>query len=564
MARTWRQADVSRRTGGDLAVALGRIEAKVLVLPIGRAMIFTVADGAAKQELIRRSELKVLETRWGHAGLFGMDLRYRHQVDAAFGHLFAQPAWRVLTRGGHMVHPEDYDLVVLGSGRGRKLAWSMAKEGKRTAVVERRYVTGSCPAIACLPSKYLIHRAKVVSYFRRSKEFGVAPGRWEIEMPAVREGKRNMVDGMVDLNLDAYRESGAELVMGQGRFVGPRTIEVVAADGRSQTLRGEVVVISTGSRARIDPIPGLAEARPMTHVEALDLDRIPDHLVVLGGGYVGLELAQAFRRFGSRVTVIERNAALAHREDGDVSEALRELFEDEGIEVRTGIRIERVEGRSGASVKLHVARDGAEDPIEGTDLLVASGRIPNTDGIDLEAAGVERDGRGFVKVDERCRTTAPGVWAVGDCAGSPQFTHMADDDVRVVRDNLAGLDRTTTGRLVPFCLFTDPELARVGLSESEAERCGIAYRLAKIPVTAILRTKTLSEPRGFYKTLVAAESDRILGFTAIAPEADAVMTTVQVAISAGLPYTALRDATLTHPTMSEGLAALFRAVPDRS
>jgi pyruvate/2-oxoglutarate dehydrogenase complex dihydrolipoamide dehydrogenase (E3) component len=463
-----------------------------------------------------------------------------------------------------MSRPEDYDLVVLGSGRGRKLAWFMAKEGKRTAVVERRYVTGSCPAIACLPSKYLIHNAKVVSYFRRGKEFGIVPGDWEIEMPAVREGKRNMVDGMVDLNLDLYRESGAELVTGQGRFVGPRTIEVAAADGGTRTLRGDVVVISTGSRARIDPIPGLAEARPMTHVEALDLDRIPDHLVVLGGGYVGLELAQAFRRFGSRVTVVERNGALAHREDRDVSEALRELFKDEGIQVFTGTRVDRVGGRSGESVRLHANHGESSVLIEGSDLLVASGRTPNTDGIGLEIGGVERDDRGFVKVDERCRTTAPGVWAVGDCAGSPQFTHMADDDVRVVRDNLAGLDRTTNGRLVPSCLFTDPELARVGLGESEAERRGIAYRLAKIPVTAILRTKTLSESRGFYKALVAADSDRILGFTAFAPEADAVMTSVQVAITANLPYTALRDATLTHPTMAEGLAALFRTVPARS
>src|SRR3954465_15905534 len=462
-----------------------------------------------------------------------------------------------------MSHSEDYDLVVLGSGRGRLLAWSMASEGKRTAVVERRYVTGSCPSIACLPSKYLIHGAKVASYFRRGAEFGIVPGDWKVEMPAVQDGKRKMVDGMVARNHELYRESGGELVMGQGRFVGPRTIEVVAADGGTRTLPGGMGGINTGSRARAHPTPGLAEARPMTHVEALDPDRVPGHLVVLGGGYVGLELAQAFRRFGRRGTVVERNDALAHREDRDVSEAVCELFEDEGIEVRTDTRVERAEGRSGESVRLQVKRDGVEGWIEGTDILIASGRIPNTDGIGLEAAGIERDGRGFVKVDERCRTTAPGVWAVGDCAGGPQFTHMADDDVRVVRDNLAGIDRTTTGRLVPFCLFTDPELARVGLSESEAERRGIAYRLVKIQVTAIGRSRTLSEPRGFYKALVAAESDRILGFTAFAPEADAVMTTVQVAISAGVPYTALRDATLTHPTMSEGIAALFRAVPAR-
>jgi pyruvate/2-oxoglutarate dehydrogenase complex dihydrolipoamide dehydrogenase (E3) component len=406
--------------------------------------------------------------------------------------------------------------------------------------------------------------AKVANFFRGGPEFEIVPGDWKVKVPAVQNGKWEMVDDMVALNHKVYRESGAELVMGQGRFVGPRTIEVVAADGGTRTLRGEVVVINTGSRARIDPIPGLAEARPMTHVEALDLERVPGHLVVLGGGYVGLELAQAFRRFGSCVTVIERNDALAHREDRDVSEALRELFEDEGIEVGAGIRVERVEGRSGESVKLQVKHDGVQGWIEGTDILIASGRTPNTDGVNLEAAGVERDGLGFAKVDQRCRTTACGVWAVGDCAGGPQFTYMADDDVRVVRDDLAGIDRTTTGRLVPFCLFTDPELARVGLNESEAENRGIAYRLATIPATAILRTKTLSEPRGFYKALIAADSDRILVFTAFAPEADAVMTIVQVAISANLPYTALRDATLTHPTMAEGLAALFGAVPART
>ena len=458
-----------------------------------------------------------------------------------------------------MSHPEEYDVVVLGSGRARFFAWSLASQGKRVAVVERRNLAGSCPTIACAPSKNVIHGAKVANYFRRGAEFGIAAGDWKVEMPAVRDRKRKMVDGIVALNVNAYRESGAELVKGQGRFVGPRTIEVTADDG-TRTLRGEVVVICTGSRARIDPIPGLAESRPMTHIEALELDRVPKHLLVLGGGYVGLEMAQALRRFGSRVTVIERNDALAHREDRDVSEALRELFDDEGIEVLTATPVARVEGRSGESVRLHATHG----MIEGSDLLVATGRTPNTDGIGLETAGIERDDRGYIKVDERLRTTAAGAWAVGDCAGSPHFTHIADDDVRVIRDNLAGIDRTTTGRLVPFCLFTDPELARVGLSESEAKSCGIAYRLAKIPISTFIRPFTLSEPRGFYKAVVAADNDRILGFTAFAPEAGEVMTIVQLAMTAGLPYTALRDAILVHPTMAEGLSALFRAVPDRS
>jgi pyruvate/2-oxoglutarate dehydrogenase complex dihydrolipoamide dehydrogenase (E3) component len=460
-----------------------------------------------------------------------------------------------------MPNAEEYDLLVIGSGRARFLAWSLASQGKRAAVVERRYVTGSCPSIACLPSKYLIHVAKVAHYFHKGGELGIVPGVWKVEMPTVLEGKRKMVDGMVALNHDRYRENRAELVMGQGRFIGRKTIEVAATDGGTRTLRSDVVVVSTGSRATIERISGLAEAQPMTHVEALELDRLPEHLVVLGGGYIGLELAQAIRRFGSRVTIVERNRALVHRGDSDVSEALQQLFDDEGTEVQTGVRVGRVDGRTSECVRLHATRGGAELVIEGSDLLVASGRTPNTDGIEPEAAGIELDEHGFIKVDERCRTTAPGVWAVGDCAGSPQFTHMADHDVRVVRDNLAGIDRTTTGRLVPSCLFTDPELAQVGLSESEARRRGIAYRLAKIPVTSILRTKPLSESRGFYKAFVAADSDQILGFTAFAPEANAVMTTVQVAMNAGLPYTALRDERLTHPTMSEGLAALFRGVP---
>jgi pyruvate/2-oxoglutarate dehydrogenase complex dihydrolipoamide dehydrogenase (E3) component len=345
--------------------------------------------------------------------------------------------------------------------------------------------------------------------------------------------------------------------MGHGRFVAPKTLEVALNAGGTRTLRGQTVVIDTGSRARIDETPGLAASRPLTHVEALDLDHLPEHLIVLGGGYVGLELAQAFRRFGSRVTVVERNGALIHREDPDVTEAIEQLFRDEGIEVLTGTAILRVEGRSGQSVRLHAAR-GA---LEGTHLLVAGGRTPNTDGIGLEKAGVETDERGHVKVNERLQTTAQDVWAVGDCAGSPYFTHISEDDFRVVLDNLSGGNRVTTGRQVPFCLFTDPELARVGLSEREARERGVAYRLVKIPMEAVFRALTLSETRGFLKALIEREGDRILGFTALGVEAGEVMAIAQVAMAAGLPYTALRDAVWTHPTMAEGLGALFASVP---
>jgi pyruvate/2-oxoglutarate dehydrogenase complex dihydrolipoamide dehydrogenase (E3) component len=459
-----------------------------------------------------------------------------------------------------MSHPEEYDLVILGSGAaGKLLAWTLASQGKRTTVIERRYIGGACPNIACLPSKNIIHSAKVAGYFGRAAEFGITPGDWKVEMAAVRDRKRKMVDGLVALHLEKYRQSGAELVMGHGRFVAPKTIEVALNAGGTRTLRGQTVVIDTGSRARIDGTPGLADARPLTHIEALDLDQVPEHLIVLGGGYVGLELAQAFRRFGSRVTVVERNSALIHREDPDVTEAIERLFRDEGIEVLTRTAITRVEGRSGQSVRLRAERG----TIEGTHLLVAGGRTPNTDGMGLEKTGVETDERGHIKVTERLQTTAKDVWAVGDCAGSPYFTHIGEDDFRVVLANLTGGDRVTTGRQVPFCLFTDPELARVGLSEREARERGVGYRMARVPMEAVFRAQTISETRGFLKVLIEEKGDRILGFTAFGAEAGEVMAVVQVAMLAGLPNTALRGAVLTHPTMAEGLAVLFSSVPQR-
>jgi pyruvate/2-oxoglutarate dehydrogenase complex dihydrolipoamide dehydrogenase (E3) component len=452
---------------------------------------------------------------------------------------------------------EEYDVVVLGSGEaGKYLAWTLASKGERTAVVEQRYVGGSCPNIACLPSKNVIHSAKVASYFRISEQFGITKNNWKINMAGVRKRKRAMVDDLVAVHHGKYKASGAELVMGSGRFIAPRTLQVDLADGGIRILHGKRVILSTGSRAAIDPIPGLREARPLTHIEALELDTLPEHLIVLGGGYVGMELAQAFRRFGSRVTMVERNARLAHREDQDVSDALHQLFADGGIEVRTGTAVELVTGTSGESVRLH-----GNTVIDGTHLLAATGRIPNTQNIGLELTGVETTDAGHVRVNEKLETTAENVWAVGDCAGSPHFTHIAFDDFRVVRDNLAGGNRVTTGRLVPFCLFTDPELARVGLDETEAKGKGIAYRLAKIPMNVVLRTFTLSEKRGFMKALVSADNDRILGFTAFGPEAGEIMAVVQLAISAQLPYTALRDSILTHPTMAEGLMLLFAATP---
>ena len=473
----------------------------------------------------------------------------------------AQPSSAQSAKGSK---PEEFDLVILGGGTGSTIAaWTFAALGQRVAVIDRKYIGGSCPNIACLPSKNIIHSAKVASYVRRSEDFGIAKEGFTVDMSAVRGRKRRMVSGLNELYLDNYKKSGAEFILGAGRFIGPRTLEATLPDGTKRQLRGTNVIISTGTRAVLDSIPSLADAQPLTHVEALELDEVPDHLLVIGGGYVGIELSQAMRRFGSKVSVLERNERLLHREDPDVTEALRSLFEDDGIDVLLNAHIKQISGKSGRSVKIVLEQNGVEKALEGSHVLVAAGRTPNTEGLGLEFAGVELTDRGYVKVNERLQTTAPGVWAIGEVAGSPQFTHISIDDFRVVRDNLAGGSHVTTGRQVPFCLFTDPEFARVGLSERDAKVRGIAYRLFKIPMEAALRARTLSETRGFLKALVEVNGDRILGFTAFAVDGGEIMSSVQIAMIAGLPYTAFRDAVLTHPTLAEGLGALFSSEPTK-
>lgn len=456
------------------------------------------------------------------------------------------------------MQPEEFDVVILGGGTGSTVAaWTFAGEGNRVAVVDRKYIGGSCPNIACLPSKNIIHSAKVVSYFQRAKEFGIAHDGFTLDMAGVRERKRQMVTGLNEMYLENYKQTGAEFILATGRFIGPKTVEARLSDGTTRQLRGKHVIVSTGTRAAIDSTPGLAEAQPLTHIEALELDVVPEHLLVIGGGYVGVELAQAMRRFGSKVTVIDRNPRLMSKEDEDACQAVRELLEDEGIDVLLNAQVRRVNGKPGEPVSVVIEQNGAEKTVTGSHILVATGRRPNTEGIGLELAGVELTDRGYIKVNERLQTTARDVWAIGEVAGSPQFTHISVDDFRVVHANITGGDRVTTGRQVPYCLFTDPELARIGLSESEARAQEISYRLFKVPMDTNLRARTLAETRGFVKALVETETNRILGFTAFGVGAAEIMAAVQVAIIAGLPYTALRDAVLTHPTLTEGLIPLF-------
>ena len=456
---------------------------------------------------------------------------------------------------------ENYQNVVIGSGEGGKyLAWHLAQSGQRTVVVERRWIGGSCPNVNCLPSKNEIWSAKVADLVHHATRFGVTPSSASSDMAAVRKRKREMVDGLIAMHLDRYKASGAELVMGEAKFTGPRTLDVRLNGGGARTLKGERIFLNLGTHASIPSVPGLAESEPLTNIEVLELDRLPEHLIVIGGGHVGLEFAQAYRRFGSRVTILERGPQLLANEDPDVTAALLQIFASDGIDVIAPAEILNVHGRSGTGVSLIVRTSSGEKTITGSDILVATGRVPNTAGIGLEVAGVELDQSGYVKVNDRLQTTAANVWAIGECAGSPHFTHISLDDFRVIRDNLAGKNRTTRDRMIPSCLFTDPQVAHIGLSETEAGRQGISVRVVKLPMAAVLRTRTIDESRGFMKALIEADGDRILGFTMIGPEAGEVMAFVQMAMLAGLPYPALRDAVLTHPTMAEGLNSLFSNV----
>lgn len=422
----------------------------------------------------------------------------------------------------------------------------------------------SCPNINCLPTKNEISSAKVADLARHAAAFGLDTGVVTVDMAQVRQRKRDMVDYMIDGTRKQYENSGAELVMGSGRFVAPRTLDVQLNVGGTRTLTADRVFLNLGTHAALPDVAGLIDAQPMTNIELLELDSVPAHLIVMGGGYVGIELAQAYRRFGSRVTIIQHGAQIAAQEDEDVVDELRRLLSDEGIDVIESVDTVAVRGRSGSEVTIEVSTPSGEQRIVGSDLLVAVGRVPNTAGIGLEAAGVDLDDRGFLDVNDQLETSAPGVWGIGECcSGHEQFTHVSFDDYRIIRDNLAGGSRSSGDRLIPRCMFTDPQVARVGITERDAQRDGVQVRVARLPISAVLRSQTTGETRGFMKALVDAD-DRIVGFTMFGAEAGEVMAVVQMAMLADMPYQALRDAVLAHPTMAEGLGTLFSNVPERS
>lgn len=456
---------------------------------------------------------------------------------------------------------QHYDDIIIGGGKaGKTLAPALVADGRKTALVERslNMIGGGCINIACIPTKTMVASANVANTVRNSAAYGVKTNTPSVNLAEVIQRKRSVVQGMREMNLHNLETAlDSNLIIGEARFVAPKTIAVTTTEGNNRLLTAERLFINTGTRPLIPSVPGLTEVEFLTSESIMELEYLPEHLIVLGSGYIGLEFAQMFRRFGSRVTIIGQSEQILSQEDPDIAIAVQRLLEQDGIEFLLKAKVLRVD-RTGNETILQIQVGDREITIQGSHLLVAVGRAPNTEGLNLPAAGVATDTRGFIQVNDRLETNVPGIWALGDINGGPQYTHISLDDYRIIKANLIdGCNRSTRDRLVPSCLFIDPELAHVGLTETEAQQQGYTIRVAKVDASAVPRARTLGQTDGLLKAIVDTDTGRILGCSLLCHEAGEVISTVQMVMQAQMPYTVLRDGILTHPTMTEGLNILF-------
>lgn len=462
---------------------------------------------------------------------------------------------------GRQTEIEEFDLLVIGGGKaGKTLAMEFAQDGRSVAMVERAMIGGTCINVACIPTKTLINSGRVLSQVRRAAEFGiigvVAP---RMDLTLLRDRKEDVVGTMVAGQSAAFIGSGMDFLLGEAGFVAPRTVRVALNEGGERVLRGTDVVVNLGTEPSLPDIPGLVESRVQTSNTFLQLDEMPASIIILGGGYIGCEFADLLNTIGVAVTVVQGPQQLLAQEDADIAAEIEKRFIESGILLKLGERATAIERSEDGTVTVTLS---SGDSVVADDILVALGRTPVTEGIGLDLAGILTDSRGFIITDEYLRTTAAGVWAAGDVAGSPQFTHASYDDYRVLSRNLRGSDvglplRSTTGRLIPYCVFLTPELGRVGLTEIQARAAGADVRIARMPVAAIPRARTLGHLEGVWKAVIDRLTDQILGVSFIGAESSEVISVVQMAMLAGLPYMAVRDAVITHPTMAEGLTLLF-------
>ena len=459
-----------------------------------------------------------------------------------------------------MTETEQYDAIVIGAGQaGNPLSRALAGAGWKAALVERAHVGGTCVNEGCTPTKTMVASARVAHLARRAGDYGVRTGPVAVDLARVRQRKRDIVESFRGNNLRRLEATeNLDLLMGEARFVAPKEVEVTLNEGGTRRLAAETILINAGARPRVPDLPGIEAVPSLDSTSIMELDQVPDHLLVIGGGYIGLEFGQMFRRFGSQVTIVQRGPQLRAREDADVAQEVAAILREDGIEVLLDTTPLRVDRDAEGCIQLAVRAPGGERTLSGSHLLVAAGRVPNTDHLNLSAAGIEADRRGFVRVNPRLETNVPGVYALGDIKGGPAFTHISYDDYRILEANLLeGGESTTEGRLVPYTVFIDPQLGRVGLSEREARAQGRKIRVAKMPMTWVARALETDETRGLMKAIVDADTGQILGADILSIEGGEIMTVLQMAMTGGLPYTALRDAIFAHPTLAESLNNLF-------
>lgn len=456
---------------------------------------------------------------------------------------------------------ERLDAIVIGAGQGGgPLAGAFARAGRRVALIERAHVGGTCVNEGCTPTKTMVASARIAHLARRAREYGVEVGDTAVNLAVVRDRRRHIVSAFRAGSERALQQAGVELLTGSGSFEAAHRVRVQAPAG-DRHLEAPLVIVNVGLRPSRPDIPGLDKVATLDSTSIMEIDTIPRHLIVLGGGYVGLEFAQMFARFGSAVTVVSRGQRLLPREDEDVSLGLHGVLEADAVRLILGAAATEV-AASGDGVRVSVSMaDGVAEWVHGSHLLVAVGRTPNTDSLGLEAAGVETDARGYIRVNERLETSAPGVYALGDVTGGPAFTHWSYDDFRILRANLIeGGSRTTAGRVLPYTLYTDPQLGRVGLTEAQAREQGRRVRIARLPMTSVARAIETDEREGFIKVVVDAEDGHILGAAVLGTEGGEIASMLQIAMLGNLPYTVLRDAIFAHPTFAESLNSVFTAM----
>jgi pyruvate/2-oxoglutarate dehydrogenase complex dihydrolipoamide dehydrogenase (E3) component len=465
-----------------------------------------------------------------------------------------------------MSAPQQYDAIVIGSGQGgTPLSMALAAAGMHTALVERKHVGGTCINEGCTPTKTMVASGRVAYLARRAADYGVKVGPISIDMAKVRQRKRNIVDSFRNGSQSRIEKTAnLELIFGEASFSGHQTILVRLQNGDRRTLSAKHIFINAGTRASRPKLDGLDTVPSLDNISIMELDAVPDHLLILGGGYIGLEFGQLFRRFGSQVTIVQSDAQLLAREDADIAEEVTNILRQDGVDVLLNAKATRV-SKSGETIQVEIQSSATSNPLSGSHLLVATGRVPNTDTLNLLSAGVQTDDRGFIRVNDRLETTAEGVYALGDIKGGPAFTHISYDDFRIIRANLLeGKSASTKDRQVPYTVFIDPQLGRIGMTEAEARQQGRKIRVAKLPMTHVARALEVDETRGFMKAIVDAGTSQILGAAILGIEGGEIMSAIEIAMMGKLPYTALRDGTFAHPTLTESLNNLFMAMDSTS